>query len=137
MLLGLIGFLLTASQSLGAGLITYHCDELVVVGRLRAVSYADRTAKDDILGHGQYSMEVAVKRVLYGRENRRVLPVLIHAHGQMRDDADFWLVLTRGANGSYSVRAANLTHIPYKLAPKCEWPQNGPLSELVIVQPLA
>lgn len=119
-LLGLMGLLSTASPSLGAEPITYGCDELVVVGRVRTVGYTDLTTKDDVLGHGRYSMEVAVKRVLRGRETRRVLPVVGYSHGQMRDDADFWLVLAHTEDGSYSVRTGNLTRIPYKLAQKCE-----------------
>ena len=123
LLVGFAALVLTTGDlkaSAVADVVTYGCNELVVVGRLRTLDYSEAPAEGELLQRGRYSMQASVKRVLRGKDSRRVLPVIGHAHGQMRDDVDFWLVLTPAPNGAYTLRAANLTSIPYRLAPKCE-----------------
>jgi len=91
----------------------------VVVGRVRTVGYADLTQESDLLGHGRYSMQLTIKKVLRGKEARRVVSAAGYSHGQMREDADFWMILGRARDGGYVIRTANLTRIPYRLAREC------------------
>jgi hypothetical protein len=100
-------------------LVTYGCDDVVVVGRVKTIAYADLTQEDDLLGHGRYDMRVSVKRVLRGKETRRIIPASAFAHGQMRQDVDFWLVLRPVPGGGYVIRTGNLMRHPYKLAQTC------------------
>lgn len=99
--------------------VAYRCDEVVVVGRVKTVAYTDLTHGGDVLGHGRYDMRLRIKRVLRGNETRRVVPVSGFSHGQLREDADLWFVLTPTNDGAYVIRTGNLTSIPYQLASKC------------------
>ena len=101
------------------GPISYGCDEVVVIGRVQTVNYADLTSADDLLGSGRYDVRVSIKRVLRGKEGRRVVPAHVLSHGQMREDIDFWLVLTPEPEGGYVIRSGNLTSAPYRLASRC------------------
>jgi hypothetical protein len=108
-----------ASASNEDGPVTYGCDEVVVVGRVKTIAYTDATGEGGLLGRGRYDMRVDIKRVLRGRETRRVVPANAVAHGQMREDIDFWLVLTPATDGGYVIRIGNLARHPYKLAQTC------------------
>lgn len=101
------------------GPIAYACNEVVVVGRVHTIGAEDASAEGDLLGHGIYSMQITVKRVLRGEERRRVLPASGYSHSPMRQDADFWMVLVPAPDGGYMIRTANLTRLPYRLAPAC------------------
>lgn len=98
--------------------IAYRCDEVVVVGRVKVIGYTALASPGDLLGHGRYDMQVKIKRVLRGQEVRRVVPVSGISHGEMRGDADLWLVLTPAADGGYVIRTAGLP--PYRLAARCD-----------------
>jgi hypothetical protein len=98
--------------------VAYGCGEVVVVGRVKTVAYADLTSGGDVLGHDRYDMQLRIKRVLRGKETRRVVPVSGFSHGQLREDVDLWLVLTP-ANGAYAIRTGNLARIPHRFASKC------------------
>jgi len=99
--------------------LTYGCDEVVLVGRITTVSEIDASQPGDILGRSRYEMKVRVKQVLRGPERRQIVPLVEIAHNQMRSDVDFWMILTKRADGAYVMRSANVTSIPYKLAPHC------------------
>jgi len=99
--------------------VTYGCDEVVVVGRVKTVAYTDLTSSGDVLGHGRYDIQLRIKRVLRGEEARRVVPVSGLSHSQIREDADLWFVLTPANDGGYVIRTGNLTRFPYALAPNC------------------
>lgn len=101
------------------GPVTYGCDEVVVLGRVKTIAYTDLAQEGDLLGHGRYDMRVSIKRVLRGKETRRVVPAKAYAHGQMRENVDFRLVLTPASDGGYVVRTGNRTSHPYKLAATC------------------
>jgi hypothetical protein len=98
--------------------IAYGCNEVVVVGRSHTIGVEAPSSEGDFLGHGRYAMQVTIKRVLRGKETRRVVPASGYSHGQMREDVDFWMVLVPAPSG-YVVRTANLASIPYRLAPAC------------------
>jgi hypothetical protein len=109
-----------ATASDDGALVTFGCDEVVVVGRVKTTALDDVTSKGDVLGVGRYSMRVAIKRVLRGKETRRVVQASAYAEAQMREGVDFWLVLAPASDGGYVIREGNLTRIPYRLAPACE-----------------
>jgi hypothetical protein len=104
--------------------ITYGCDEVVAVGRVGTTGYTDLSTGDDFLGRGRYDMLLNIKRVLRGEERRRVVPVGGYFHSEMREDADFWLVLRPTPGGGYAIRTGNLVRFPYRLARTCS---EGPL----------
>jgi len=101
------------------GPVAYRCDEVVVIGRVRTFQATDVTGPGDLLGSSRYDMRVSIKRVLRGKEARRVVPAHGVSHGQMREDVDVWLVLTPDAQGGYVVRTGNITSAPYRLASRC------------------
>ena len=109
----------TVNAAGGESTISYGCDEVVAIGRVTTAKYTDLTAKEDALGHGRYDMKLAIKRVVRGNEKRRVVPIVGFSHAEMRNDADFWMILTPTTGGAYLIRSANLTRIPYKLARTC------------------
>src|SRR4051794_37581283 len=90
-------------------LIEYGCNDVVVIGRVRTVAFTDLASQDDVLGHGRYDVQVSIKRLLRGKETRNVVQVSGYSHGQMRADADFWIVLSPTLKGAYEIRTANLT----------------------------
>ena len=96
--------------------VSYGCDEVVAIGRVETVGYVDLTQPGEPLGRGRYDMQLTIKYLLRGQEHRRVVPVSGDAHGQMRNDADFWLVLTPTPDGGYVLRTANLRRLPYRVA---------------------
>ncbi len=102
------------------GPITYGCEEVVVIGRVKTNDYTELTGPQDMLGHGRYDMTVNIKRVLRGKETRRAVPAASFAHSEMREDVDFWLILTPSTHDGYVIRTGDLTGFPYKLAARCQ-----------------
>lgn len=88
--------------------VEYGCADVVVIGRVETVNYTDISDPDDLLGHGRFDMQIAIKRVLRGKEDRRVVPASHIAHGQLRDDRDFLMVLSPLNDGNYSLASASL-----------------------------
>ncbi|WEJ98450.1 MAG: hypothetical protein P0Y59_16050 [Candidatus Sphingomonas phytovorans] len=95
--------------------LDWGCNDVVAIGRVRTLAYTDMSGGDDVLGHGRFDAQVSVKRLVRGHETRRTLPASRIAHGQIRSDRDFILVLTRSsANEAYSIRTAAL----WKVTPR-------------------
>ncbi|WCM27008.1 hypothetical protein NDN01_23990 [Sphingomonas sp. QA11] len=91
------------------GVLDWGCNDVVAIGRVKTLAYTDMTGNDDVLGHGRFDTQVSVKRLVRGHEARRTLPASRIAHGQIRSDRDFILVLTRSSvNASYTIRTAAL-----------------------------
>lgn len=84
----------------------FGCEELVVVGRVETVS--EKELPGDILGMSRYDMRVRIKRVLHGDLRRRTVLAGGVSHGSMREDVDFWMILTPMNEGAYFIRAAGL-----------------------------
>jgi hypothetical protein len=119
--IALCGLLLCGGQALAADdeqRVDYHCSEVVAVGRIKTLNYTDLSEPGDVLGHGRWDVEISIKHILYGRETRRIVSASAYGHGQLRGDADFWIVLAPSPKG-YEIRTANLTRIPYHLARSC------------------
>jgi len=90
--------LAAASAGQDAGVVDWRCEDVVVIGRVETIAYTDMSGPDDILGHGRFDMRIRVKRNLRGGETPPTLAVSRIAHGQLRQDLDFLLVLTPGAD---------------------------------------
>lgn len=118
--LAALALLLAGGPALAKEPVAFGCTEVVVTGRIRVVASSDASAPGDILGQTSYEYLIDVKRLLRGREPRRHLPAVAISHAEMRDDADFWFVLTPGANGDYIIREAGLTRYPYRVKKTCE-----------------
>src|SRR3546814_5363802 len=56
----------------------------------------------------QYNLQVRIKRVIQGKENRHIVPASAIAHAQIRDDRDFLAVLRPDGEGGYTLMTANL-----------------------------
>lgn len=102
-------------------LIRYGCNEVVVIGRAKTLGYSDISDEDDVLGRGAFDMEIAIKRVLYGKEPRRAIRAYGIAHAQIREDKDFAFVLTPRDEG-FEVRSGYLWNgwPKPRLADSCE-----------------
>jgi hypothetical protein len=107
MLLSAQPFAAAYARDYQAVTVEYGCQDVVVIGRIRTLSYTDLTTSDDILGHGQFSMRVDVKRLVRGRLPQRSVAVSRIAHGQLRNDRDF-LVVMSPAEGEYTLKSAAL-----------------------------
>jgi hypothetical protein len=92
--------------------ISYGCNEVVAIGRVKTLNYTDLTTEDDLLGRGRFSTQITIKRLLRGDEPRRVVPASRIAHGQLREDHDFLLVLTPAEDQEYVLRTGSLWQEP-------------------------
>jgi hypothetical protein len=82
-------------------LVTYHCGDLVMAGRLQNLGYEGVDIEGDIIGHGWVTARVRVRRVLYGRTKRRSVPVRYFSHTYRRDDLELVFVINpNGAEGN-------------------------------------
>lgn len=86
----------------------YGCGDVVALGRIETTSYEDLTTADDILVRGRFSLRVTIKRVLRGREDRKIVSASRIAHGQLVSNRNFLMVLSPIANGGYSLTRAVL-----------------------------
>jgi len=55
-----------------------------------------------------YDVEVRIKRVLYGTEERSTVPASFVFHGYPRDDVDMMIVLSADGRDGYAVKSLNL-----------------------------
>jgi hypothetical protein len=107
-----------------AEVVSHGCNDVVVIGRVKTV---DGIVLDDWLS--RFSVRVTIKRVLRGRESRRVVPANRIAHGQLVDDRDFLLALSP-AGGGYTLERATLWDVRPRpvIADPCE-PSSALLSQ--------
>lgn len=90
-------------------ILDWGCDDVVAIGRVKTLAYTDMSGEDDLLGHGRFDTEVSIKRLERGHETGRTVLASRIAHGQLRSDRDFLLVLTRSsASQAYTIRSAAL-----------------------------
>jgi len=80
--------------------VHYGCDDLVVIGRMKNVSFAPIPDENDLLGHGRVQFDVLVDQLLRGRDKRRRVPVSTIAHVGMNEDHEFLLVLSPDKRGN-------------------------------------
>lgn len=100
--------------------LEYACGDLAVVGRIVTIS-AKGSPGSDVLPNwrSQYNLQVRIKRVIRGKENRHIVPASANAHAQIRDDRDFLTVLRTDGKGGYTLMTANLWAYRPKLSGPC------------------
>jgi hypothetical protein len=79
--------------------VSYGCDDLVVIGRMKNLSFESIPDENDLLGHGHVKFEVRIRKRLRGTDNRRVVPVSAIAHTYMNEEHEFLLVLSPSNDG--------------------------------------
>lgn len=82
-----------------APLVNYGCDDLVVIGRMKNVSFEPIPDDKSLLGRGQVTFVVHVRERLRGSDDRSVVPVSAVAHTGMNESHEFLLVLSPSKNG--------------------------------------
>jgi hypothetical protein len=87
------------AQSDVASPVRYGCDDLVVIGRMKNVSFTPTPDKNDLLGHGKVEFDVLVDQRLRGLDTRRRVRVSTIAHVGMNEDHEFVLVLSPDVRG--------------------------------------
>jgi len=91
-----------------ANLLSYSCSDLVVIGRVTTRSGETVTKPDDMLGRGRWQMDVQIKHILRGTEQRGTVPATAVAHAPPRSDRDFLAVLSPIDGGRYHLKTATL-----------------------------
>jgi hypothetical protein len=89
-------------------LVTYRCEDVVVVGRFHNGNYQHVEIEDDILGQGWMTARIRVRRVLFGSVHERVVPVRYFGHAFYREDRDFVLVIRPMESDRHFIRSAHL-----------------------------
>lgn len=79
--------------------VRYGCDDLVVIGRMKNVSFTPIPNKNDLLGHGRVQFDVLVRQRLRGTDTRMRVPVSAIAHAGMNEEHEFLLVLSPISRG--------------------------------------
>lgn len=101
--------------------MTAGCSDLAVVGRVYPLSDSPRSGTalvqrensvEEVALAGWYSdydVEVRIKRVLHGTEQRRTIPASFVSHGHPRDDVDMMVVLNSDGRDGYAIKSLNLS----------------------------
>jgi hypothetical protein len=118
----LIGCATTRDRD-GSRALEYGCSDLVVIGRVATSSIAEHPSadpNDPLPGWlSEYGLQVHIKRVIRGSEQRATVPATGVAHGQIRSDRDFLVVLSPVNGNGYTLRTAALTSYRPKLSEPC------------------
>jgi hypothetical protein len=117
--LAMLGGSPAVSQTDDNRTLSFHCNDLVVIGRLKNGEFHAVEDRDDILGHGWVDATLLVRRVVRGEKTPSEMPVRYFAHTYMRDDRDFMIVLSPQPDGALVVRMGQLISAHPKLAPRC------------------
>ena len=100
--------------------LAYGCDDVVVIGHVRNGSYSPIKDGDDILGRGKVTATIRVRKVVKGPKLPPLIPANYVAHGEMREDRNFMLVLSRACDGTFSIQTGQLMPVRPRLAVRCE-----------------
>lgn len=82
-----------------APIVSYGCDDLVVIGRMKNLSFESIPDENDLLGHGHIKFEVRIRKRLRGTDTRRVVAASAIAHTHMNEEHEFLLVLSPSSDG--------------------------------------
>lgn len=100
--------------------LEFACGDLAVIGRIATVGSEASHASDALPNwRNEYRLQVRIKRVVRGKEHRRVVPARATAHAQIRNDKDPFAVLHPDGDGGYSLVTADLSARRPKLAGAC------------------
>ena len=86
-----------------ADIVSYGCDDLVVVGRIKDQTFTALPDNSDPIGESRITMTIDVSRVLVGRLNASSIPATIVAHAAARRDRDFIFVVHLQGDGRYAI----------------------------------
>lgn len=87
------------APSVAAPPVHYGCGDLVVIGRMKNVSFTPIPDKNDLLGHGRVEFDVLVDKRLRGSDTRTRVSVSTIAHVGMNEKHEFLLVLSPNGHG--------------------------------------
>jgi hypothetical protein len=96
-----------STEGLDSRTLSYGCNDIVVIGRLKSEAVEDAYSEDDLLGHGWFNAKLHVRRIVAGVARPASFHVKYFAHTNIRNDRDFMFVLTP-ANGSFEIATARL-----------------------------
>ncbi|HEV2594041.1 MAG TPA: hypothetical protein VGU01_02430 [Sphingomicrobium sp.] len=99
-------------------ILPFGCRDLVVVGRLKNLTFEPLGSGDDLIGRGSISATLRVRRIVRGGPVPRVLRIRYLAHTYMREDQDFMLVL-KPTGAGYEISMGQLMSIQPRLASRC------------------
>jgi hypothetical protein len=99
--------------------LSFGCEDIMVVGRVKNSGFSPVRHNDDIIGHGSASAAILVRKAVRGPKLPRVIPVHYFAHAYMREDRDFMFVLRRSEGGTFGVASAQLMSLKPRLAAQC------------------
>ena len=118
----LIGCATTRDQE-GSRDLEYGCGDLVAIGRVATSSIAEHPnadPNDPLSGWlSEYGLQVHIKRVIRGSEQRATVPATRIAHAQIRSDRDLLVVLRPTQGDTYALITAALTSYRPKLSEPC------------------
>lgn len=100
--------------------LSYGCDDIIVVGRIRNGDYAPVHDDEDIIGHGWIDAQIKVKRLVRGTKQPSSLPIRYFAHIHIRDDRDFMFVLSGNSTAGFEIRQAQLMSVRPIVPAECK-----------------
>lgn len=99
--------------------LPFGCNDVVVVARVANGAYTPVETSDDVIGRGWVSATLRVRRLVRGAPVPPVLSVRYFAHGRMREDRDFMLVLKRTDSG-FEIATGQLMSSRPRPARRCD-----------------
>lgn len=106
--------------------MSYGCDDLVLIGRVTTVASEEIPDPRSLLGHSVWDTEITIKRIIRGAERKRTVRATGVSHAQIRDDIDMLIVLSKPEGGrGYTIQTLNVVGLS-RLADRCtETPENN------------
>jgi hypothetical protein len=104
--------------------VAFGCQDLVVVGTIRSLTWTPINDPDDLLGHGLWSTEIRIERVLRGAERRHRVYATVISHAQIREDTNFLIVLSELGGPGYVIESFDAAGDAH-LASECTVENNG------------
>lgn len=101
-------------------MLSYGCEDTIVVGRIRNGDYAPVHDEEDIIGHSWIDAQIKVKRVVRGARQPSWLPIRYFAHTHIRDDRDFMFVLSGDSVAGFEIKQAQLMAVRPMIRANCE-----------------
>ena len=100
--------------------LSYGCEDIIVVGRIRNGGYAPVHDDEDVIGHGWIDAHIKVKRLVKGAKQPSWLPIRYFAHTHIRDDRDFMFVLSGDSVAGFEIKQAQLMAVRPMIRANCE-----------------
>jgi hypothetical protein len=102
-------FLPAAVSTASPRQITYHCNDLVVIGRVSVLGEQLASSSSPLPNWNRlYELRLRIKRVVRGSARKRTISATVIAHDPIRSDRDFLAVLRPTDAETYVLEAATL-----------------------------